>query len=265
MRDDMFKVIVERPRLVNSNGYSGDGRPFRNREEVPHVLGMKRGYGSTKWLNENLAPLRRYLASQVNRPWDKVYSEIRAAIDARSTVKQHVLQHIADFVAIDTYWLETPEGGKVMVRGRWTKQAQLLENSRCALFVHPRTGILLANRRYVSHGARVRKARAKQHEAQAANRRVLGPDEQLQLHDGIWYHVALGTLPAARAGTMGQAFVYDACWDVLRREWVTREPQRRHWHESQPIGEQLYGDATRYAVAKRQLSSKELRKHGLCS
>lgn len=32
MREDMFKVIVERPRLVNSNGYSRDGRKFRNHE-----------------------------------------------------------------------------------------------------------------------------------------------------------------------------------------------------------------------------------------
>lgn len=44
MREDMFKVIVERPRLVNSNGYSRDGRKFRNHEDAPGQLGMKRGY-----------------------------------------------------------------------------------------------------------------------------------------------------------------------------------------------------------------------------
>ena len=53
-----FKVIVERPRLVNSNGYSRDGRKFRNDENTPGRLGMKRGYTRRpKWLNENLAPL----------------------------------------------------------------------------------------------------------------------------------------------------------------------------------------------------------------
>lgn len=88
MRNDMFKVIVERPRLVNSNGYSSDGRRYRNNEDAPAFLGMKRGYGRRKWLNENLAPLQRYLAKQVNRPWGKVYSEIRATIDGRSTVQQ---------------------------------------------------------------------------------------------------------------------------------------------------------------------------------
>src|SRR5438309_9686382 len=31
-----------------------------------------------KWLNENLAPLRRYLESNVGRPWSKVYAEIRS-------------------------------------------------------------------------------------------------------------------------------------------------------------------------------------------
>ena len=40
MREDMFKVIVERPRLVNSNGYSRDGRKFRNDANAPGRLGM---------------------------------------------------------------------------------------------------------------------------------------------------------------------------------------------------------------------------------
>jgi hypothetical protein len=38
MREDMFKVIVERPRPVNSNGYSRDGRKFRNDEDAPTQL-----------------------------------------------------------------------------------------------------------------------------------------------------------------------------------------------------------------------------------
>ena len=48
MRDDMLKVIVERPRLVNSNGYSRDGRRRRNEEEAPMRLGMEYGYNNIK-------------------------------------------------------------------------------------------------------------------------------------------------------------------------------------------------------------------------
>ena len=43
MREDMFKVIVERPRLVNSTGYSRDGRKFRNDESAPARLDWVEG------------------------------------------------------------------------------------------------------------------------------------------------------------------------------------------------------------------------------
>jgi hypothetical protein len=264
MRDDMFKVIVERPRLVNSNGYSRDGRHYRNSEEVPSHLGMKRGYGSRKYLNENLEPLRRYLASQVNRPWDKVYSEICATIDARSTVKQHVLQHIEDFVALDTDWVQTPDGGKVVVRGwRWSKQHRFLEDSNFQLFVHPRTGILLRNRRWVSYDAR-RREQLRQG-ALRPGRRVLSEREQLHLVEGVWYHVTLANLPAARmqATANGHELVYDACWDVLRKEWVTRQHVDQPRRRPQANTDEVYGSALLYAVAKRQLGSREIRKHGL--
>ena len=56
-------------------------------------LGMRAGYGY-RGLNENLAPLRRYLHAQIGRPWNKVFSEICAGIDRRNTVQQHIHQHI---------------------------------------------------------------------------------------------------------------------------------------------------------------------------
>jgi hypothetical protein len=245
MREDMFKVIVERPRLVNSNGYSRDGRKFRNDENAPGRLGMKRGYTQRpKWLNENLAPLKRYLEKQVNRPWDKVYGEIRATIDARSTVKQHVLQHIGDFVAIDTHWVETPGGGKVLIRGRWPCEDTLLENADIELFVHPRTGILLRNRHFVSWGQRKRHKREMQQARANVDRRDIDERCQLRRIDGIWYEVTLGPLPSPRLQV--NDIVYDACWDAVRKEWVSR----RH------------GDVN-YAVSKRQLGTHEMKKYRL--
>ena len=52
MRDDMCKVIVERPR----RGWQvqGDGRTFRASEERPAKIGVKRGYKETKELNFEL-------------------------------------------------------------------------------------------------------------------------------------------------------------------------------------------------------------------
>jgi hypothetical protein len=270
MREDMFKVIVERPRLVNSNGYSRDGRKYRSSEDTPAHLGMKCGYNRRKWLNENLAPLRRYLEKQVNRPWDKVYSEIRATIDPRSAVKRHILQHIDDFVAVDTHWVETPEGGKVVIRGeRWPRKDIFLEGSGLKLYVHPRTGILLRNRHYASYNARQQKERQTERERQIGVRRDLDGGAQLHCVEEVWYHVTLGTLPPGRVqlrqanGSTTKKIVYDACWDAVRREWVSRKHGNMPTDGGRPSNLEMYASPDRYAVSKRQLNSHELKRFGL--
>ena len=92
-----------------------------------------------KWLNENLAPLRRYLLRQVGRPWDKVYGEIRQTIDTRSAVGLHVLQHLEDYVATDTF---IQDG--VVSEWQWRGGAAPVSG----LYVHPKSGLLrLAKRR----------------------------------------------------------------------------------------------------------------------
>ena len=86
MRDDMSEVIIERPRWGSRMGHDRrtrrsrpQGRDPRAIRSVPFQIGLRRAgqaRAHDKTLNENLAPLRRYLERQVNRPWDKVWSEI---------------------------------------------------------------------------------------------------------------------------------------------------------------------------------------------
>lgn len=101
MRSDMDKVLVERPRV---GGWSvRKGRPPRDLEELPAFTGLRRQVkerGDFKDLNENLQPLRRYLERQLGRPWNKVYSEMRAHIDPGNEVQAHVLTHVGDFVRL---------------------------------------------------------------------------------------------------------------------------------------------------------------------
>ena len=140
MRDDMFKVIVERPRWGASHAAS----PKLKRTPHPdtHHIGMKRhakiGAPYTKGLNENLAPLLRYLRRQRGRRWDNVFSEICASLDTGSTVKMHVREHIEDFVITRISVGRNGEwmfGGEVLGReGRWFRRRQL--------FVDPRDGIV---------------------------------------------------------------------------------------------------------------------------
>src|SRR5690242_3516917 len=92
MRDDMDKVIVERPRLGRSRWNKAKGCRKRLQkgwpENLPRQEGIKRrSNGGTKAFNEHLGPLRRFLASNVDRPWDKVFSEMRAHININSVVQ----------------------------------------------------------------------------------------------------------------------------------------------------------------------------------
>ena len=102
MRKDLFKVIVEQPRRGVRTAHRVKSRLDRSPDRIK--IGMKRSAweqkGTIKLLNENLAPLQRYLRKQLGRPWDKVYSEICARLDTRSTVKQHVRDHLEDLIVL---------------------------------------------------------------------------------------------------------------------------------------------------------------------
>src|SRR5689334_8741261 len=108
MRPDMAKVIVERPR------YGGGLKFQRNADrkwqclpvdERPRAEAIKARWRQSKVqpkrLNENLAPLRRFLRSRVGRPWDEVYSEICERINRDSAVQLHIWQHLWDYVETD--------------------------------------------------------------------------------------------------------------------------------------------------------------------
>ncbi|RIX79871.1 hypothetical protein [Acidovorax cavernicola] len=256
MRDDMDKVIVERPR--GGRRVQGDGRVWRNSPERGSHLGMKRGLGSPKWLSENLQPLKRWLHKQVHRPWDKVYAELCSGIDRRSTVQAHIFQHIGDFVARDTVLCD----GEVRVPPyRWgdARRVPLHEAPGVELFVHPVTGILLPNRRL----RQARAARASKRFNWAEQRgdtpyavyHVI--DETTQWHrvDGCWFEVVLAKFPE-RADT---AQPEPKCYDVLRRCVVTRGGAAQRPAPGLPTHFGMYGRYGVYAAAKRQLSRREVR------
>ena len=95
MRRDMYKKLVERARPGGHGARKG--RPPRDFEDAPARQGFRKAAiatGDPRSLSENLAPLRRYLAGQVNRPWSKVQSEMRATVDVRNAVQAHLFAHL---------------------------------------------------------------------------------------------------------------------------------------------------------------------------
>lgn len=264
MRSDMARVIVERPRVLDRATRKGRSRAL---DALPTKLGMRRDNrerGGYKMLNENLAPLRRYLEKQVGRPWDKVYSEIAAHLRADSTVQQHVRDHIGDFVQIGAH-REFPY---------WQPP----------LYVDPRDGILKRTDQHSEEKARRRREAERLSRKEVPERITLGPDWELRRIGGIWYALRLAPLPDAE---------YRPSFDVRRREpspWERSKPLLGEIVAVRRLATPALIDAAdgsaalagpeidepegwrdhrerypnrRYPVAKRQLSKAELRHHGL--
>jgi hypothetical protein len=257
MREDMYKVIVERPR----RGKEGDAAAARLRRDFdgPMRLGMRAGYGYRN-LNENLAPLRRYLHAQIGRPWNKVFSEICAGIDRRNTVQQHIRQHIRDFIAID---VEVSEGRLVDLADRWRFLRTDIGLSQ-ELYVDPRSGLIRLNRHYRAWRRDVAAYRKREASEVASRRRVVDERTLLLLLEGIWYRVEVGVLPTERVvedvidGKTHRRVLVEPRYDVVLRKPISRAVQAdlRRCKE-------LYGSTDLYAVSKRQISTREIKVHQL--
>jgi hypothetical protein len=106
-------------------------------EAAPQQLSMRCRHRD-KWLNENLAPLRRFLRSQVGRPWDLVRSDIAAHVRRTSAVQAHIFEHLEDYVQTDV----TIVDGVPYAR-RWGRFEPLTRSrGRTLLWVCPRSGLL---------------------------------------------------------------------------------------------------------------------------
>jgi len=255
MRDDMFEIIIERPR----RGSRWMTHPRRARRMDAKVvaardpdsllakLGMQRGAKmgrAHKGLNENLAPLRRYLEKQINRPWDKVWSDICQNLSINSTVQQHVRDHVGDFVAIHT----ALKDGVLYGQTRYGKQHPL-RHLHYRLYVDPRTGILRKNKHFVTWQTAARLERAAAEKHRATRMREIAPNIQAhKLNDNCWWEIRLAPIPTkAVTYAYGRTNVYDAFTDVVHRAKLSNLPV-----------DQLYGRHGVYAVGKRQLSRREI-------
>jgi hypothetical protein len=257
MRADMFKVIVERPRRGKGDDAAADRR--RKDFDGPVMLGMRAGHGRP-WLNENLQPLRRYLHAQIGRPWNKVFSEICAVIDRRSTVQQHVHQHIDDFIATDVEWRD---GQLVDLKDRRTSFHHR-SGLRQPLYVDPDSGLIRRNKDYRSWAQEHRERRRKEEARVAANRRSISEKVMLVRLNDLWFMLELEVLPEWKTretsdGTKNWRKPYaEPRFDLV----LKRESSRANVGDGE-AREHLYGDPVLYCARKRQISRREMKKYGL--
>ena len=247
MREDMFKVIVERPRWGSRHA----ARSKLRYDKVPdrkHVTGRRmvlESEGWTKCLNENLAPLKRYLGKQVGRPWDKVYSEICEHLDTGSTVKQHVRDHLTDFILVD---VTVARDGSFLASRHWGGP-MAPEHWFAKLYVDPNDGLIkrtdkLCRKLGVQHyrdkyrESRKRRAQGLRYDH---NLRVLTDTRFLAKQKGCWFQIDTDVTPEDQYGRRlhGRELV-----DALTENNVDGQPRWR-------------------MIAKHQLSRKALKAHKL--
>lgn len=178
MRADMAKVIVERPRYGSRDPAQKKGYQKQlQRLEIDYVsretmLGRWRGRG--RWFNEHLGPMRRFLRSQVGRPWNKVHQALCEHVNFDNVVQKHVLTHVYQYVER----IVMIRDGCVC-RGEGLRRGRPLEPGQ--MYVCPQTGLLRI----------VKRSRSRRPLS-----RVMGPGliQYLQ-RDNLWWEVQLRQYP----------------------------------------------------------------------
>jgi hypothetical protein len=227
MRPDMAKVLVERPRLGGTHkirkGYSNElQHGLTDVDGLPAREGIKAVHSHRKWFNEHLGPLRRYLDSQVGRPWDKVYAEVCQRINRDSAVQLHIWQHLVQFVCTDPHVIS----GDVR---RWGGRRWF------AFYVDPKSRLLRENPEHF----RWRSLRPRP--KPPCDRIRIDDTREYRLMEGLWYELTFAPIPEQMYG------IYDA---VLKKGYPALTPT--HLYE-------CHGRAV-YVARKRQLNKKELRR-----
>jgi hypothetical protein len=231
----MHKVLVERPRW--NPGPSKQRRHANLPDELlPKVEGIKRPHMPRKAQRDLFGPLRRWLRTQVGRPWNDVYSEACGIVDSGDYVRVHVKTHLLEFVERNTFM----QDGKVCVLDRGYRGGitpiEKLTWSRTLFFVHPETGLLQSTPQISKRVWRDRQPKP------TVTRHWLSKGVALQQIRGLWFECRFEVVPV---GVRFKAYDY-----ALERE-VGRGGLAR------------YEDSYLLCTSKRQLGKRALRRFGL--
>ena len=234
----MHKVVVERPRW-NPGPDKRGRRANLDVDLLPRCEGMRRAHSQRKCFSDLLGPLRRWLHSQLGRPWNDVYSEACRVIKPDSVIRAHIKTHLLEFVMRDTFvrdgevWCFTRRGWG------WNNEVPIRELSDRAypFYVHPATGLL----------SRMPRVPKRLHDRQRLNlalqsvRRWIADDRLLVKWRGIWFECDMRPVP------VHGEYHFDLLW-------------RAELHESH--AREAYGKPV-YCASKRQLSRTALRTNKL--
>ncbi len=249
MREDMYKVVINRPRYASRFGTKPKLRYLGDQDVSPRMTGKQvlryKKDAMHKQFSDHIKPLKRYLFSQRGRKWDDVFSEICARLDTGSTVKMHVHEHIDGFIMRDVrvddqgrYWGTGYWGGPKGPTDWWPE-----------IYVCPHDGLiketklLLQDLGLKSQRDLYREKRRKQFRERTYKNsfRRLSDTMFLVICDGVWYCFKTTAPPIYHNG---RAY----------SDGLIRDSLRRYTNIDNDLWDIKY---------KHQLSKKELKQHGL--
>jgi len=231
MREDMAKVLTERPRRgPHIKTQKGERKRLqRDPDGLPSRESMSRKRKPIhREFSDLIGPLRGLIKKNVGRPWNKVYSEICEHISPGNQVQNHILQHLKWEVELDVEMV-----GKVP-HDKTTHRYRRDTACRSKYYVNPNTGLLCLNKYYESYRYRRRK--------EIPDYIKIDDTHQARMFGGIWYELTLKPLPPNIKG--GPLFIND----ILMGSFHSRYDYAR-----------TYGQES-YCVEKRQLGKKEIRR-----
>jgi hypothetical protein len=228
MRADMHKVVVERERhgSTRRNRKWGQRLAFvrdADYDDQPKFVSSARGrqYSNDhKWFSDVLGPLEGFLRSNLGRPWDKVFSELRQGLDVRKVTGRHIFDHLKWMVETDC---SIGADGEVQapLGGWWVG----------GFYVHPRTKLLCFRQKPSAHERK--KQRLLRQEIDEIR---FDCARSFKLIEGHWYFVVYDLIE------MGRYEPVRMSWDVVQRRQV-----------------QLTWGRNRVAIHKRQCNREEIR------
>lgn len=207
MREDFFKVIVERERIHSGNKTAkrrerrkfNDPRGFEDAASFDGA-GRTRKYGrnwdesEAKMLNENLGPMRRALLKFVGRKWDDVYSEFRENLNVKSATHKHVVDHLKQYVETSIV-MSDDKPSRPMYVSRWGRggyEYYVSSNRSPSFYVNPLTGILC------KAPLPLPRKRDKLGPANFIKKAHDGTFFFYHRHKGMWFSFQMARLPAGR-------------------------------------------------------------------
>jgi len=228
MRADLNKLLCEHERHGHSRSYKdvrhnkkfdtpdADGE-LPSRESMVHRHARAQ---DTKSFSDNLNPLWGLIRKAVGRRWDTFYSELSKAYDRRSTVNNHIFEHLVQGIELDAFIRD----GQVWIKNTYAGDLPLRQSSSTEFYVDPRDGIIKKNKFYKRYSQQRREQKAREVREEAKVTCWIDDDNVLRKIGDVWFHFTLEDVPQGEV-----IYTKPDCKELFDTGFGQRPNQMRPW------------------------------------